>query len=199
MHYNLLILTTSVFGAVSPKIERCLKGSKKAIEVPGQCSGYDVQDKVFRDGSCYKSCGQGFTGVGSVCVKECKSPYPFPCGATCATSADTCPDESTALTAENADFFGNIGILAKNAADNQPCKGLKVTKPLPASDHPNWISQLKVLILNHNPTRKDSVIHTAAQILIDNAVAGKQIDWAKEKSPESKAALAKTFKNGICK
>ena len=38
-----------------------------------------------------------------------RNAYPFPCSA---TSADNCPDVSTALTAANdADFFGNIGIF----------------------------------------------------------------------------------------
>ena len=180
MLFQLIILSSTAFGAATygkPSAVRCWKNS----------------ELVLSD----KSCAAGYTKRGTACIKDCLGSFPYPCGGTCVTSSGKCPDGNE-LSASNVEFFTNIAILAQNAIDGKDCIGLVATKPFSTAGTPTWLKQLDYFIKDYNPTARDEVLDRAAEVLIEHAISGKQIDWKKENCPESKAAIVKAFKNGRC-
>ena len=188
MLFRLVLLASRTFASgygSEPNNVRCWKNSNK-------------NSRIFPFVTAYKPCSSGQTKLGSICVNDCTGTFPHPCGGTCVTSSDKCPDGNE-LSASNAEFFTNIEILAQNAIDGKDCVGLKQTKPFSTAGTPTWLNQLNYFIKDYNPSARDEVLDRAAEVLIEHAISGKQIDWEKEKCQESKEAIVKAFKSGLCK
>ncbi len=64
----------------------CQKNSYVVQPITPNCGA----SKVYDTGLCYKTCGNGYDGIGPVCWGKCPPAAPVDCGAMCGTTAMEC-------------------------------------------------------------------------------------------------------------